>query len=206
MIQYLENNSGKLFELTLDHLMMTLISLMISSLLAAMLVFIFYDREKMRGLINYLASALYAIPSFALFALLIPFTGLGKTTAIVGLVVYSQYILVRTFFNGILEVDPSMIEAAYGMGMTRNQVLKQISLPLAIGPILTGLKLAATSTIGIATIAATINAGGLGTLLFEGLRMRSVVPMLYCIILTSGLCLLANFALRKIEKRVARSH
>src|SRR5699024_8561897 len=141
------------------------------------------DRDKMRGIITYLASAFYAIPSFALFALLIPLTGLGKTTALIGLIFYSQYILVRTFFIAMLEVDPSMVEAAYGMGMTRNQVLKKISLPLAIGPILTGIKLAATSTIGIATIAATINAAGLGTLLFEGLRMRSVIPMIYCIIL-----------------------
>lgn len=204
MSQYLRNNGGELLRLSLDHLTMTFISLGLACLFAGVLVFFCYDRERLRNLVTYLASAFYSIPSFGLFALLIPLTGLGKTTAILGLAIYSQYILVRTFFNALLEVDRGMVEAAYGMGMTRNQVLRKISLPLALGPILTGIKLAATSTIGIATIAATINAGGLGTLLFEGLRTRNVIPMVYCILITAGLCLLVNVLLGALYKALKK--
>ncbi|WP_019786500.1 ABC transporter permease, partial [Streptococcus sobrinus] len=138
--------------------------------------------------------------SFALFALLIPVTGLGKTTAIVALAAYAQYILVRSFLAGLLEVDPSLIEAAQGMGMTKGQILRKIRLPLAVPAIMSGIRLAATSIIMIATIGATIQAGGLGTILFDGLRTNSIPKLVWGIILSIAITLWVNLFLYLIEE------
>ena len=145
-------------------------------------------------------SLLYAIPSFALFTLLIPLTGLGQRTAIVALVIYAQYTLVRNFLSGLTNVDSSILEAATGMGMTKWQVLTKIQLPLAQSSIFAGLRLATNSIIAIATIGATINAGGIGTILFDGLRTMSLVKLLWGIILAVGLSLLANLLFYLIEE------
>ena len=157
----------------------------------------------MNGLI-YLTSLLYSIPSLALFAILIPLTGLGRNTAIIVLVIYCQYVLLRSFSAGIKEIDSTIIEAAVGMGMTRNQMFRKIQLPLAMSSIIAGIRIAATSTIGIATIAATINAGGLGTVLFDGLRTFSVVKLLWGTVLSMLLCLLVNVILYLLENALRR--
>lgn len=106
-------------------------------------------------------SLLYSVPSFAFFALLLPISGLGMRTAIIVLTIYCEYVLLRTFITGIQEIDPALIEVAKGMGMTRKQVFFKVQLPLATPAIFSGLQVALASTMGIATIAATINAGGL---------------------------------------------
>ena len=129
---------------------------------------------------------MYAIPSFALFALLIPITGLGQTTAIIVLVIYAQYILVRTFLSGLSQVDKHVIEAAKAMGMTKS--------------FFAGLRLASTAIIAIATIGATINAGGLGVILFDGLRTMNLTKLLWGIILTVGLSLLTNLIIYLVEE------
>lgn len=108
----------------------------------------------------------------------------------------------RSFSNAINEVNPALVETAYGMGMTANQVFYKIQLPLAIGPIIGGIKIAATSTIGIATIAATINAGGIGRILFDGLRTSSLPKLLWGTLLAALMCLFFNFILELIKKIV----
>ena len=164
-----------------------------------------HNERVMNGLI-YLFSLLYSIPSLALFAILIPLTGLGRNTAIIVLVIYCQYVLLRSFSAGIKEIDPTIIEAAVGMGMTRNQMFRKIQLPLAMSSIIAGIRIAATSTIGIATIAATINAGGLGTVLFDGLRTFSVVKLLWGTVLSMLLCLLVNVVLYFLENALRRRY
>lgn len=144
----------------------------------------------------------YSIPSLALFALMIPITGLGAKTAIIVLVFYNQFILLRNFLAGLRSVDPGVLEAASGMGMDRKQLFFRIQLPLAFPVIMAGIHLAVISTIGIATIAATINAGGLGTILFDGLRTQNAYKIIWGSVFSGGLALIANFALGAIEKRV----
>ena len=145
----------------------------------------------------------YAIPSLALFAILIPATGLGKTTAIIVLILYNQYVLLRNFLAGLRGVDPAMLEAAAGMGMTTLQVLYKIRLPLSLNPLFAGLRLAAVSTIGIATIAATINAGGLGGILFDGLRSMNMYKIMWGALLSACLAIGANHLLLWLENKVA---
>jgi osmoprotectant transport system permease protein len=145
-------------------------------------------------------SVVYSIPSLALFAILIPVTGLGKVTAITVLVVYNQYLLLRNFIAGLNEVDSAIIEAATGMGMTNMQTLFKVRLPLSKKALFTGVRLAVVSTIGIATIAASINAGGLGSILFDGLRTMNVNKILWGSILSAGLAIGVNALLSKIEE------
>ncbi|MDO5007024.1 MAG: ABC transporter permease, partial [Limosilactobacillus reuteri] len=127
--------------------------------------------------------------SFAFFALLLPISGLGMKTAIIVLTIYSEYVLLRSFITGIRGVDPQLIEVGVGMGMTSRQVFCQIQLPLALPAIFSGIQVALASTMAMATIAATINAGGLGQLLFEGLQGQQVVPILWGTVLTMALTL-----------------
>ena len=150
-------------------------------------------------------SLLLAIPSLAMFAMLIPVTGLGMKTALIVLTLYNQYLLLRNFTAGLNGVDSAIIEAAAGMGMTTMQILLKIRLPLAKRSIFTGIRLAIVSTTGIATIAATINAGGLGTILFDGLRTLNVVKILWGTVLSAGLAIALNAGLERIERRRRRA-
>lgn len=161
MIEYAMNHSDKLFNALLEYLEITVITLIISLLAASMLTMLsMYSKVLSKVLINAF-SVIYCIPSLALFAILIPVTGLGKVTAVIVLVVYNQYLLLRNFIAGLNEADPAIIEAAAGMGMTSMQILFKVRLPLSKKALFTGVRLAVVSTIGIATIAASINAGGL---------------------------------------------
>lgn len=200
MIAYLKEAPEKLIQASLEHVQLTVVSLFFALLFASVLTGFLYFLPKLREVSVYLLSLFYAIPSFALFALLIPLTGLGKTTAIVALVAYAQYILVRSFLAGLLEVEPGQIEAAQGMGMTNWQILRKIRLPLAVPALVSGLRLAATSIIMIATIGATIQAGGLGTLLFDGLRTNSIPKLAWGIILSLAITLWVNLILYLIEE------
>ena len=144
--------------------------------------------------------------SLALFALLIPWTGLGFTTAVIVMVAYNQFMLVRNALEGLRGVDASVLEAARGMGMSETQVLLTVRLPLAMPAVLAGLRLSCVSTVGIATVAAAINAGGLGAVLFSGLRTMNIDKILGGTICCAALALAFDAGLsaaaRACEKRL----
>ena len=174
MIEYLVKYGDKLGTALIEHLVLVSITLVISLFLAAALTLLAMRSKLISKLLVYTFSVVYSVPSLALFAILIPVTGLGKVTAIVVLVLYNQYLLLRNFIAGLNDVDASIIESALGMGMTDMQILIKIRMPLSKRAIFAGIHLAIVSTIGIATIAASINAGGLGSILFDGLRTMNV--------------------------------
>lgn len=199
MREYFIKSEDQLLTATFEHVSLTLNALFLSILLAGIftLLLLYFPRWKI--LLVYTLSLVYAIPSFALFAIFIPLTGLGKQTAIVVLVVYAQYILVRSFIIGIDKVDSNIVEAARGMGMDFWQVLFHIQLPLASKSLFSAVRLATISIVAISTIAATINAGGLGTILFDGLRTMNVVKLVWGISLSIGVSLFFSFLLSLIE-------
>lgn len=200
MIQYAVNSWDRLSLALWEHLEMLVITLLISLVIASCLTLAAMFSRPLANFLIYLFSVIYSVPSLALFVMLIPLTGLGKTTAITVLVVYTQYILLRNFISGLNGVDPAIVEAATGMGMTRLEILLKIRLPLAKRAIFTGIRLAAVSTIGIATIAAFINAGGLGRILYEGLQTMNVNKIAWGSILSAGLAIVVNAVLSKLEK------
>src|SRR5262249_10901655 len=142
------------------------------------------------------------VPSLALFALLIPLVGLGKTPAIIGLVSYSLLILIRNIATGIREVPADIVEAARGMGLTPWQVLVRIELPLALPVIVAGVRIAPVTVIGIATIAAYINAGGLGRLIFDGIQQAFPEKIVVGAALASVMAIVADVGFTRIERRL----
>ena len=202
MIEYALKYPEKLYGALGQHLMLVAVTLVLSLILAAALtVCAMYFKTVSNGLIH-LFSVIYSIPSLAMFAMLIPVTGLGTKTALIVLTLYNQYLLLRNFTAGLNGVDSSVIEAAAGMGMTTMQIQLKIRLPLAKRSVFTGIRLALVSTTGSATIAATINAGGLGTILFDGLRTLNVVKILGGTVLSAGLAIVLNAGLERVERRL----
>ncbi len=199
MIEYWKINWSTMLIDLQQHAVMVLASLGIALVIAGAMILLLMHRKNWLNGLTYFFSLLYSVPSFAFFALLLPISGLGIRTAIIVLTIYCEYVLLRTFITGIQEIDPALIEVAKGMGMTRKQVFFKVQLPLATPAIFSGLQVALASTMGIATIAATINAGGLGQLLFEGLQSQQVVPILWGTLLTVVLTLLCAGILKLIE-------
>ena len=185
MIEYALKYPEKLYGALGQHLVLVGVTLVLSLLLAAVLTVCAMYFKTVSNALVHLFSVVYSIPSLAMFAMLIPVTGLGMKTALIVLTLYNQYLLLRNFTAGLNGVDSAIIEAAAGMGMTTMQILLKIRLPLAKRSIFTGIRLAIVSTTGIATIAATINAGGLGTILFDGLRTLNLVKILWGTVLLS---------------------
>jgi osmoprotectant transport system permease protein len=199
---YLVSNSGRVAELFGQHLYLTLVSLTLASLIGLPLGIVIYRLPWLRGLVLGLFSVLYTIPSLSLLVLLIPLSGLSATTAIIALVIYAQLVLVRNTLTGLAGVDARIVEAATGMGMSGMQRLWRVELPLASPVILAGMRIATVSTIGIATIAAFINAGGLGVLLFEGVRTSNYDKIIAGALAVSLLAIAVNWGLRAVEQQL----
>ncbi len=202
MIEYITKHPDKVLGPLTEHMQLVLITLAISLMIASFLTVLAMRSEKVSDVLNNVFSLVYSVPSLALFALLIPITGLGRTSAITVLTLYNQYLLLRNFTTGLREVDPVACEAAKGIGMTDMQILTRIRIPLARKAIFAGIRLAIVSTVGIATIAASINAGGLGILLFEGLRTMHIPKILWGSVLSAGMAVLLNTILKTIEERM----
>jgi osmoprotectant transport system permease protein len=146
------------------------------------------------------------IPSLALFGFLIPIPfigGIGQHTAIVALVIYALLPILRNTVTGILGVDAAVRDSAVAMGMTRGQILRMVELPLAAPTIISGLRIATVTTVGTATIAAAIGAGGLGVFIFRGIASVDKLQILAGALPAAALALLADGALGWLEKRWA---
>jgi osmoprotectant transport system permease protein len=204
MIAYFQRYHEMLLKAFAEHLVLVLTVLLISTALAALICFVLLLAGKGTNLVVQICSVIYSIPSLALFSMMIPVTGLGKKTAIIVLVAYNQYLLIRNFMTGLEGVDPKILEAGTGMGMSRLQLITRVQLPLALPSILAGLRLAAIATTSMGTIAATINAGGLGDILLTGMGSRNLRKICWGMILSVIIALFADISLRAAEKRVRK--
>lgn len=153
------------------------------------------------------ASVVQTIPSLALLGFLIPVPligGIGPRTAIVSLVLYALLPILRNTTAGIASVDAAVIEAAEAMGMTRRQILREVQLPLAARTILAGVRVATVTTIGTATIAAAIGAGGLGVFIFRGVASVDTAQILAGAIPAALMAIVADGGLGWVERRLSR--
>ena len=148
--------------------------------------------------------AIYAIPSLALLVLFVPILGLGFWTAVVALVAYAQMLLVRNIAVGLRSVPAAQIEAANGMGMTSLQRLARVELPYALPIVVGGLRIATISLIAIATVAAFINAGGLGTLIFAGIHQDDPQRTIAGSLGAAAIAIAADALFRFFERRLQR--
>ncbi len=168
-MDYLLKNPTVVWKLLLQHLSMTSLTLLIAVLVAVPLALLVHRYRWLNLPILGFLGILYTIPSLAFMILLVPLLGLGAKSVIAAMVAYAQVILVRSLTVGLDAIRPAVLEAARGMGMNPWQRWWQIQVPLVLPIFLAGLRIAAVVTIAIATIGAKFGAGGLGTLLFDGI-------------------------------------
>lgn len=201
---FLEHRA-EIFQATTDHLTLVIIAMVFAIAIGVPLGMLVVHRPTLRNLALGLASIFQTIPSLALFGFLIPIPfigGIGRRTAIVALVVYALLPILRNTYVGLTAIDPAVLEAAEAMGMTQSQILWRVRLPLARAVILAGIRTATIITIGVATIAAAIGAGGLGTFIFRGVAMVSDAVILAGAIPAAFLAVAADLLLGLLERRL----
>jgi len=206
-LRYLAANRGEVVQRLGEHLVLVGVSVGLAVAVAVPLGIALSRRPRWRGPVLGAANVIQTIPSLALFGLLIPLPllgGIGARTAIVALFGYSLLPILRNTYEGIRGVDESVRDAARAMGMTDRQLLRRVELPLAMGVILGGVRLATVIGIGIATIAAAIGAGGLGAFIFRGLNMVDNDQILAGAVPAALLALAADRALGLLEARLSR--
>ena len=195
---------AEILEATANHLSLVLIAMAFAIAIGVPLGMFIVHRPAWRHLALGLASIFQTIPSLALFGFLIPIPfigGIGRRTAIVALVLYALLPILRNTYVGLTGIDVAVLEAAEAMGMTQWQILWRVRLPLARAVILAGIRTATIITIGVATIAAAIGAGGLGTFIFRGVAMVSDAVILAGAIPAALLAILADLLLGWLERR-----
>ena len=197
---------NELASLTLEHVELVLIAVLIAAAISIPTGILLTRLNGMRRWVLAFANVMQTIPSLALFGFLIPVPiigGIGKRTAIVALVLYALLPMMRNTLTGILGVDAAVRESAVAMGMTGRQVLWQVELPLAMRTILAGVRVATVTTIGTATIAAAIGAGGLGVFIFRGISTVDTAQILAGAIPAAVIALLADEGLGWLERRLS---
>ncbi|MET3729749.1 osmoprotectant transport system permease protein [Fictibacillus halophilus] len=182
-----------------QHLFLSLVSILIAAVIAVPLGIFISRRKTVAEPVIGVTAIFQTIPSLALFGFLLPVFGIGSTTAIIALTVYALLPILRNTYTGITGVDKSAVEAGKGMGMTNTQILRMIELPLALPIIMAGLRTATVLTIGVATLAAFIGAGGLGDLIYRGLSTTRNELVLAGAIPAALLAIVFDFILRRIE-------
>jgi osmoprotectant transport system permease protein len=208
VFQFIVQNRGEVLELTLEHLWMVAISTLLAVLIGIPLGILITRWPGLNKPVLGSANVIQTIPSLALFGFLLPVPWIGARAdrlAILALTLYALLPLIRNTYAGIKGVDASVVEAGRGMGMTDRQLLFQVELPLALGVIIAGVRVAAVISVGLATIAAAIGAGGLGEYIFRGLAMVNNQLILAGAIPAAALALLADVSLGWLEKRLSPS-
>jgi len=206
--QYLVNYPEKLTGWTLDHIWIVFVAIVIAVILGVAIgVYITgKGKEHTADTVLYLAEIMMTVPSLALFGLLMLLLGsmgfktFGFLPAVIALIVYGQLPILRNTYTAIRGVDPAMIEAGKGMGMTERQLLFKVKLPLAVPVIMAGLRNAIVLIIGIAAIAALIGAGGLGVPIFRGLRNARMDLIILGGVSVSILALLVDALMSRVEQ------
>jgi osmoprotectant transport system permease protein len=164
---WIADNFDKYFGPLREHIILVLLSVGIGFAIAFTLAIIAHRQRWLTGPIVGVTGALYTVPSIAAFFLLVPITGFGNQTAIIALVAYTLLILFRNITTGLRNVPEDTIDAARGMGLTDGQILRQVELPLALPEILAGVRIALTTTVGLATLAFFAGGGGLGEQIYS---------------------------------------
>lgn len=206
-LRYLAENQSLLWHRVWEHAYLVGTAVGLAVLVGVPAGILLTRRRRYRGPVIGFVNVIQTIPSLALFGFLIPVPligGIGNRTAIVALFGYSLLPVIRNTYEGIRGVDPAVREAGRAMGMTDAQLLRQVELPLALGVITGGVRLATVIGIGIATIAPAIGAGGLGVFIFQGLSMVNNTVILAGAVPAALLALAADFGLGRLERRFSR--
>jgi len=194
-LDYLRENPDRVWELTQQHIELVAYTMFFAILIGVPLGIVVTRVRWLEGPVIGATGVLYTVPSLALFAILIPYTGLGRRTVVVALILYSLLAIVRNTVAGIDGVPVATLDAARGMGMTGRQRLLMVELPLALPVILAGVRISVVAAIGIATIAAQLGVGGLGRLIFDGISRLDSDRIIAGALVATVLALAADWSL-----------
>lgn len=202
LINYIIENADLLLDKTLEHIFLAGIAVVLACSVGVPLGFFIANKEKLAKNVMNIANVIQTVPSLAVFAFAMPLFGIGAKPAIFALFLYALLPIIKNTLLGIHNVDPAIIEAARGMGMSKSQIMFKVEVPLAISVIMGGVRIATVTGIGIATIAALIGAGGLGQLIYQGIGMMNYDMIFAGAIASALLALFADFILGRVEKKL----
>jgi osmoprotectant transport system permease protein len=205
VVRFIVQNHTQVLQLTLEHLWLVGLSTAFAVVIGVPLGIAIAQRPRLDKSVLAGANIIQTIPSLALFGFLLPVPWLGVRSdrlAILALTLYALLPIIRNTYTGIRGVDPAVVEAGRGMGLTESQLLFQVELPLAVSVILSGVRVAVVISVGLATIAAAIGAGGLGEFIFRGLAMVDDRVILAGAIPAAILALLADLGVGWLERRL----
>lgn len=197
---WVDRNRDDIWQATVEHLQLTAWAVGVGLLISLALSVVALRWRRAYAPITWVTGFLYTVPSLALFAFLVPYTGLGFVTAQIALVSYTLLILVRNIVAGIDGVPPAVKEAADGMGYTPARRFVEVDLRLATPTIVAGIRIATVTVVGLVTVGALVGAGGLGTLINEGLNRRFYTPIVVGASLSIVLAVAFDLLLVGVEK------
>ena len=204
LVTTFQNRFGDWAEALLQHLQISLLSLLIAILISVPLAIWLFNKKKASEAILQITGIFQTIPSLALLGLLIPVMGIGTVPAVTALVVYALFPIVQNTITGLQGIDPNLVEAGTAFGMTRWERLRKYELPLAMPVIVSGVRTSAVMIIGTATLAALIGAGGLGSFILLGIDRNNNSLILIGAISSALLAILFSLVIRWLEKRSLR--
>lgn len=202
LIRLLTEDFNFFLNLTVEHILISLLAISIASVLGIILGIIISEYRRFSGLILGTVNILYTIPSIALLGFFITITGVGNTTALIALIIYALLPIIRSTYTGIININPLIIEASEGMGSTKLQQLFKVKLPLALPVLMSGIRNMGTMTIALAGIASFVGAGGLGVAIYRGITTNNSAMTFLGSLLIALLALIFDFILGIIEKRL----
>ncbi|WP_394787243.1 ABC transporter permease [Rhodoferax sp.] len=185
-----------------EHIAISMTSLAIAFAMSLVIGIVAARRPRLYGAVMTVSGFLYTIPTLAFLAFLIPLVGLGRSNAIITMVAFSLMILIRSVATGIREVPAEVIDAARGMGMDAGQIMRRIELPLALPLIVAGLRVSAVTVISVSVVAAYVNAGGLGTLIFNGIASDHPAKIWAGALTVCALAVVVDLLLAWAERRL----
>jgi osmoprotectant transport system permease protein len=200
--EYVQRNSADIAQALEQHASLTLQAVVIAFVLALPLGALAHLRPRLAGPVLGVAGVLYTVPSLALFAILAPYTGIGRTTVLIGLVSYALLVLTRNVLVGLQGVDPAVRDAARGMGYGRTRMLFSVELPQALPSIVAGLRLATVTTVALVTVGVVVGYGGLGQLMFRGFRSNYHAEIMTATVLCLLLALVCDLVIAGIGRRL----
>lgn len=193
---------SEVLSLLLEHIELTLLAVLIAVFIGVPLGIFITNYKKLSKIVIGFANLVQAIPSLAILGFLIPVVGIGSVPAIIMVVLYSMLPIIKNTYTGISNINPDMIEAAKGVGMTKTQILKIVKIPLAMPMIMAGIRISGVTAVGLMTIAAFVGAGGLGYLVFSGIQTVDNNLILFGAIPAAILALVIDWVTAKIEYAV----
>ncbi len=202
LLEFIYINFFEILEKTLEHIYLSLTAITLACMIGMPIGIYISNKKKISDIIINIANIIQTIPSLALFAFAMPIFGIGKASAIFAIFLYALLPIIKNTVIGIQSTDNDIVKAAIGMGMSEQQIMFKVKIPLAVAVIMSGVRIATVTCIGMTTIATLIAGGGLGDFIYRGLAIYNHEMILTGAIFSAGLALIADYCLGRLQKKL----